>query len=58
MLAVDTNIVVRYLTDDDPVQSARARQVLDGQAVFLATTVLLETTGFCDGFINTQRPIW
>jgi len=43
MLAVDTNIVVRYLTDDDPVQSARARQVLDGQAVFLATTVLLET---------------
>lgn len=42
MLAIDTNLVVRYLTGDHPDQSARARAIIDGQAVFLATTVLLE----------------
>ena len=42
MLAIDTNVVVRYLTDDHPEQSLRARQIIDGQAVFVATTVLLE----------------
>jgi predicted nucleic acid-binding protein len=43
MLAIDTNIVVRYLTGDDPDQSARARRIVDGEAVFVTTTVLLET---------------
>lgn len=44
MLAIDTNIVVRYLTGDDPDQSARARGIVDGgEAVFVTTTVLLET---------------
>jgi predicted nucleic-acid-binding protein len=43
MLAVDTNIVVRYLIDDNPAQSARLRQLIGSQPVFLATTVLLET---------------
>ncbi len=42
MLAIDTNVVVRYLTGDHPEQSLRARQIIDGQAVFVATTVLLE----------------
>lgn len=43
MLAIDTNIVVRYLTKDDPRQSKRAREIVDGSAVFVSTTVLLET---------------
>jgi predicted nucleic-acid-binding protein len=43
MLAIETNLVVRYLTDDDPSQSARARSLIDGQGVFVCTTVLLET---------------
>jgi predicted nucleic-acid-binding protein len=43
MLAIDTNIVVRYLTEDDPRQSKRARELIDGGAVFVSTTVLLET---------------
>lgn len=42
MLAIDTNIVVRYLTNDHPKQSPRAREVIDGQAVFVAVTVILE----------------
>ena len=43
MLAIDTNLVVRYLTGDHPRQSARARALIDGNDVFVATTVLLET---------------
>ena len=43
MLAIDTNIIVRYLTNDHPKQSPRARALIDGQAVFVAVTVILET---------------
>ena len=43
MRAVDTNVVVRYLTEDDADQAARARAVVDRGRVFVATTVLLET---------------
>ena len=42
MLAIDTNLVVRYLTRDHPVQSTRARALIDGQPVFAAVTVMLE----------------
>ena len=42
MLAIDTNVVVRYLTGDHPEQSAKARRIVDEQSVFVATTVLLE----------------
>lgn len=43
MLAVDTNVVVRYVLNDDPVQAARARRLVDGEDCWLAHTVLLET---------------
>lgn len=43
MLAIDTNILVRYLTGDNPRQSSRARSLIDNNDVFVATTVLLET---------------
>jgi predicted nucleic-acid-binding protein len=43
MLAIDTNLIVRYLTGDHPKQSARARALIDGQPVFAAITVILET---------------
>jgi predicted nucleic-acid-binding protein len=42
MLAIDTNLVVRYLTGDHPEQSLRARAIIDGEAVFVPVTVLLE----------------
>jgi predicted nucleic-acid-binding protein len=42
MLAIDTNLIVRYLTGDHPRQSARARTLIDGQPVFAAITVMLE----------------
>ena len=42
MIAIDTNLIVRYLTGDHPEQSSRARAIIDGQAVFAAVTVMLE----------------
>jgi predicted nucleic-acid-binding protein len=42
MLAIDTNLIVRYLTGDHPSQSARARNLIDGQPVFASVTVMLE----------------
>lgn len=43
MLAVDTNVVVRLLTEDEPVQAARAREIFQHEIVLLVKTVLLET---------------
>lgn len=43
MLAVDTNVLVRFLTGDEPRQAARARALFRDQQVWVAKTVLLET---------------
>lgn len=42
MHAIDANIVVRYLTGDDPEQARKARHLIDREPVFVARTVLLE----------------
>lgn len=43
MIAIDTNVVVRFLTRDDPTQAGRARALLLAEPVFLSKTVLLES---------------
>jgi predicted nucleic-acid-binding protein len=43
MLAIDTNVIVRYLTNDHALQSAKAKALIDAERVFVCTTVLLET---------------
>lgn len=43
MHVVDTNVVVRYVTNDDPVQSPLARRFIDMHPVRVAWTVILET---------------
>ncbi len=43
VIAIDTNVVVRFLVNDDREQARRARALIDGEDVFIATTVLLET---------------
>lgn len=43
MLAIDTNLIVRYLVDDDRGQAAKARRLIDGNDVFVCATVMLET---------------
>ncbi|EIC20351.1 type II toxin-antitoxin system VapC family toxin [Thiorhodovibrio frisius] len=43
MIAVDTNVLVRYVTNDDPDQAQRAVNMLAGsQTVFIPHSVLLE----------------
>src|SRR5215468_1071012 len=44
MLAVDTNLIVRYLTRDDAQQFARAEATIEGpEPIFVSLTVALET---------------
>jgi predicted nucleic-acid-binding protein len=43
VLAIDTNVLVRFLTGDDPVQSPRARALIHSEDILILTTVLLET---------------
>jgi predicted nucleic-acid-binding protein len=47
MLGLDTNVLVRLLTGDDPAQSDRARRLIErraaaGEPVFVSLLVLLE----------------
>jgi predicted nucleic acid-binding protein len=41
MLAIDTNVIVRYLSGDHPEQSPQAKALIDSHDVFFCTTVLL-----------------
>ena len=43
MIAIDTNVVVRFLTRDDPVQAARARALIGAGSILVLQTVILET---------------
>ncbi len=43
MLAVDTNVLVRIVINDDPRQAIRARKLVAETDVWVSTTVLLET---------------
>ena len=43
MHAVDTNVLVRLLTNDDPGQSRRAAALFNKETIFIPKTVLLET---------------
>ena len=57
MIAIDTNIIVRYLVADDPGQSRRARALIEHQLVWISKTVLLESAWVLDAvyeFTQTQ----
>jgi len=43
MIAIDTNLVVRILTNDDPIQARRAAKILQSDDIFIPKTVILET---------------
>ena len=43
MTAVDTNVIVRLLTGDDPKQAAAAKTLFASTEIWIAKTVLLET---------------
>jgi predicted nucleic-acid-binding protein len=44
VIAVDTNVLLRYLLSDDPEQSPRAAALFDGQNKILVTDVVLVET--------------
>lgn len=53
MIGLDTNILVRYLTQDDPVQSAKATQILERRLTpknlgFVSVVVIVETVWVLD----------
>lgn len=43
MIGVDTNVLVRLLTGDDPDQAGRAANLFARKNIFIPKTVLLET---------------
>lgn len=43
MISLDTNVIVRIVTRDDPQQLAAASKVLQAERLWLCKTVLLET---------------
>jgi predicted nucleic-acid-binding protein len=43
MIAVDTNVLVRVLTGDDPAQARRVAKIFQSEKVFIPKTVMLET---------------
>lgn len=64
MVAVDTNVIVRFLTQDDAQQYRKAFVIFNTQEVFISNTVVLETEwvlrfaykysqqDICDALIN------
>lgn len=43
MIAVDTNVLVRLLAEDDPAQAERAARLFAENEIFIPKTVMLET---------------
>ncbi len=44
MIAIDTNVLLRYLLDDDLSQAAKATKLITGQDIVLITDVVLVET--------------
>jgi len=53
MIGLDTNILVRYLSQDDPVQSAKATKIIEGRLTeenpgFVSVVAMVETDSVLD----------
>ncbi|MGF9565353.1 type II toxin-antitoxin system VapC family toxin [Neorhizobium sp. BT27B] len=55
MIAIDTNLVIRYLTGDESRQSQRSRQIINRREVFVPITVLLETEWVLKSSFRLER---
>ena len=55
MIAVDTNVIIRLLTLDDPAQGAQAKQLFASNAIFVPKTVLLEVEWVLRSLYGFQR---
>jgi predicted nucleic-acid-binding protein len=53
MIGLDSNILVRYLTQDDPIQSPKAREIIERRLTeenpgFVSIVAMVETVGVLD----------
>lgn len=55
MLAVDTNVVVRLLNNDDPAQTKQVVRLFEKEKIYLSKTVLLETEWILRGVYKLGR---
>ncbi len=55
MTAIDTNIVVRFVTRDDPDQFAQARALLASTVCYMPDTVVLETGWVLESIYGFSR---
>jgi predicted nucleic-acid-binding protein len=55
VIALDTNVVVRFLVADDARQASRSRRILESAQVFIAASVLLETEWVLRGAYGLVR---
>jgi predicted nucleic-acid-binding protein len=61
MIGLDTNILIRYLTQDDLVQSARATEILERRLTpknpgFVSVVVMVETVWVLDRAYGLRDP--
>jgi predicted nucleic-acid-binding protein len=60
MIGLDTNVVVRYLTHDDPAQTASAAEVMNSLTTeapgFLSTVVIVELVWVLETCYNFSKP--
>jgi predicted nucleic-acid-binding protein len=55
MIGLDANVLIRYLAQDDPVQSARATQIIEGRLTlqnqgFISVVAMVETVWVLERF--------
>ena len=55
MTAIDTNIIVRLITRDDPSQYVQARDLVGSTVCFVPETVLLEVAWVLKGSYGASR---
>jgi predicted nucleic-acid-binding protein len=60
VIAIDTNVLVRYLVADDQRQAERARRLIDsaheaGEKVFVGQIVLCETVWVLEGAYRARK---
>lgn len=55
MIAIDTNVLVRYYVDDDHVQHGKARRFIDANQVIVNNIVVLETFWVLTGVYRLSK---
>ena len=56
MIVLDTNVLVRLVTEDDPAQAKAARDHLEGKDIYVTKTVLLESEWVLRHAYDLPRP--